>query len=513
MKQNPSWTRRSFLKNASVTASAAALLPHLALGAEPPAAPQPQAPAPQPAQPAAPPRKVIVVGAGLAGLAAAWELKQLGHDVTVLEAQRRPGGRVWTMREPFADGLSAEAGAIAFSDNFHHMVRYAKQFNIPVVSPKPPAKPLRIIEYVNGKRLTIANGKEPEWPVELSPEEKKLGIFGFYPKYFITAGEALGDPTDPSWQLSRYTDYDKVTLHDFLKSKGASEGAIHLLSVNTPFGYGWNEVSALHRLVSDIALFDTGGATGGRFLEGGSDRLPMEMAKALREKVWYNAPVVRIEQEPGKVRAVFRQNGNERSLEADYLVLTAPIPAVRNIRITPELSAPKRNIVAKMAYTPVTRIFLQMRRRFWADEGDGGGAATDLPIQLVSEHPFLRAADQTRGILECHLKGPNAEKVGAMDEDKQIAFAIENLEKVHPGIGGYVENGLSVSWHRDPWAGGGYAWWKPMQMTEWLPELKKPEGRLYFAGEHTSVLGRTLEGALESGNRTAREINDAAAKG
>jgi monoamine oxidase len=509
MKRNPGWTRRSFLKNATVTASAATFLPHLSLAAEPPV---PPAPAPQPAQPAAPPRKVIVVGAGLAGLAAAWELSALGHDVTVLEAQHRPGGRVWTLREPFADGLSAEAGAIAFGDNFHHMLRYAKQFNIPVVSPKPPAKPLKIIEYVNGKRLTVAGGKEPDWPVELTPEEKKIGLFGFYPKYLVAAGEELGDPTSPSWRLDRYTDYDKVTLRDFLKSRGASDGAIHLLSINTPFGYGWSEVSALHRLVSDMALFDANGAAAGRFLEGGSDRLPVAFANAMREKIWYSAPVTRIEHEPGKVRAVFRQNGQERNLEADYLILTAPIPAVRNIRITPELSAPKRNIVAKLTYTPVTRIFLQTRRRFWIDAGEGGGAATDLPIQLVSEHPFLRAADQTRGILECHLKGPEAERIGAMDQDKQVALAIENLEKIHPGFTQYVESGLSMSWHRDPWTGGGYAWWKPMQMTEWLPELVKPEGRIHFAGEHTSVLARTLEGALESGNRAAQEINEAAAK-
>src|SRR5215212_819376 len=95
-------TRRDLLKHAALTLPALAVLPGRALAADPPT----------PANVAGKPRKVIVVGAGLAGLAAAYELVQLGHDVTVLEARTRPGGRVHTLRSQFADRLYAEAGAI-----------------------------------------------------------------------------------------------------------------------------------------------------------------------------------------------------------------------------------------------------------------------------------------------------------------------------------------------------------------------------------------------------------------
>src|SRR5690349_13458497 len=110
------FTRRDLLKNAALSLPALAAFPRLGFAEEPQAAP------PAPGK-AASPRKVIVIGAGLAGLAAAYELNKRGHEVTVLEAQSRPGGRVHTLREPFADGLYAEAGAMTFSNRYKHLYR------------------------------------------------------------------------------------------------------------------------------------------------------------------------------------------------------------------------------------------------------------------------------------------------------------------------------------------------------------------------------------------------------
>jgi monoamine oxidase len=495
-----SLTRRSFLQHAAWAAPAFAALPRLASAEEPAAA-----------KPGVPPRKVIVVGAGLAGLGAAYELAQSGHEVTVLEASHRPGGRIWTLREPFADGLYAEAGAVNYGASFRLTDHYAKAFNLSVVHPKPPKKPLGMVEHIGGQRVEITT-KEPDWPVDLTPAEKALGLYGLFQKYLLPAPAEMGNPADPAWRLDRWTKYDQMTLAGYLRSQGASNGAIKLMAANAFFGYGWDEVSALHRLVSDLALFPETDPDPPRFFEGGSDRLSDAFARNLRERIWYRAPVTKIRQEAGKVRVVFRHLGEEKSLEADHAVITAPVPALRKIEITPELPAARRQIIAQLEYAPVTRIFVQTRRRYWVDRGFGGLSGTDLPIQFVNEQPGIRAEDQTRGILECHMKGPEAERIGALDQDAQIAFAVENLEKLHPGIKDHVEGGVSFSWHTDPWIGGGYAWWKPTQLTGWMPELAKPEGRLHFAGEHTSAMARTLEGALESATRAVREINEAAAR-
>jgi monoamine oxidase len=495
------WTRRDFLRRAGWSLGALAAWPRLA----------PAAPLAEVAPPARPPLTVVVVGAGLAGLAAAWELTALGHAVTVLEARARPGGRVHTLREPFADGLYAEAGAIGFADSYRHLERYLKVFNLPTAP--PPASPLAVVHHLRGQRLLVAPGTAgtaPAWPYGLTAEEVKLGKDGMFNKYFAPV-EKIGDPAAPGWRLAPWLDLDRLTLAEFLRRQGASSEAVALLGATAWFGYGWGEVSALHRLLSDLALFYLGQRA--QVLPGGSDRLPRAFAAALGGRIRYQAEVIRVVHEAGAVRAVFRQQGAEQSLAADRLVCAVPCPALRRIRFGPELPESRRRIAEELAYNPVTRVYLQVKRRFWLDAGVTGSAFTDLPIQLVSEHPFARPADQAagaaarRGILECHVKGSEAARLAGMDEAAQLALAVANLERVHPGFGRFYETGATVSWGSDPWAGGGYAWWRPGQLSEWSPELARPVGRVHFAGEHTSLLARTMEGALESGNRAAREVH------
>ncbi len=505
MKSPSAWTRRDLLKRAALALPALATFPRLSFAEEAVPAPAGRGPL-----------QVIVVGAGLAGLAAAYELVALGATVTVLEAQERPGGRIHTLRAPFAEGLYAEAGAIDFADGNRHTVRYVKTFDLPTatLAATPKGAP---VYHLRGKRLEGkaggaggvggAGAKMPDWPFALTPEEKGLGIGGMFGKYFAPV-EKLGDPTDPAWQLASFKSFDTMTVADFLKHQGASSEAVELLGDSLWFGYGWSTVSALHRLISDVALFCEGQAA--KMIPGGNDRLPQAFAKALGDRIRYGVPVTKVIQEPGQARVVFRKGQDEQTLAADRVILTAPCPALRKVAFVPELPEKKRQIFEQLEYNPVTRIYLQVKRRFWADSGDAGNAFTDLPIQLVNEQPVVRPAGQgPRAILECHVKGPEAARLATLDPETLLKLAVENLENVYPGFKSQYETGTSYSWGSDPWAGGGYAWWKPGQLTDWGPELARPEGRIHFAGEHTSPLARTIEGALESGNRAAREVHAA----
>ncbi len=317
------------------------------------------------------------------------------------------------------------------------------------------------------------------------------------------------NPFDPAFDLARLKKYDAVTLADYLASQGASRELIALLGSGAFFGYGWSTGSALHRLLSDAAVAFAGGGAA-YTLPGGMDQLAGAFAQALRERIRYGAPVTNVFQVGGKVRVVFRQPGGEQTLEADRIICAVPVPALRKIVFTPALPAAKRQIFEQLEYTPVTRVYLQIRRRFWEDEDRGGGAGTDLPVQTVSEQPFAESAlVGPRGILEAHMKGDQAARIAALAPEEQIAFAIENIEKVQPGLSRYVEAGTSYSWGADPWAGGAYAWWKPNQLTEWVPELARAEGRVHFAGDQTSPIPRTIEGALMSGLRAVREVSEA----
>jgi monoamine oxidase len=497
------FNRRSFLRWSALSLPALAAFPRLSSAAAPPA------PAPAPAQtapaltPGRPKRKVIVAGAGVAGLTAAWELTSAGHDVTVLEARNRPGGRVYTLRSPFADGLYAEAGAVSITDN-PLTRRYLDAFKLPTEPFRQNT--LANVYYMRGKRFEGKPGQPPDWPFDLTPEEKKLGYRGMVLKYFSPGGK-IGDPTSPGFNLAALKNIDQMTLADWLKSQGASDEAVKLLSAASFFGFGWSSISALHRLISDVALFFA--STGVVVIPGGLDLLPQAFAKSLRDRIYYEAPVLKVLHQQDKVRVVFRQGGAEQTLEADHLVCALPAPVLRKIEFGPALPARKRQIFEGLEYTPVTRVYLQSRRRFWEDAGSGGGAYTDLPAGIIGEQPFAQSAVQgPRGILETHTKGEQAQRVAAMDPEARYTFAAETFEKVHPGFAKYREGGTSVAWGNDPWSGGAYAFWKPGQLTDWQPELAKAEGRIHFAGEHTSVMGRTIEGALESGARAAREVHE-----
>src|SRR5919112_4050948 len=136
------------------------------------------------------PKKVIIIGAGLAGLSAAYELTQAGHDVTVLEARQRPGGRVHTLRDAFAEGLYAEAGATRIPNHHHFTLKYSELFGLTLEPFQPPDVPT--VYHVRGQRIKVAPGREVDWPYELTPEERKLGLSGMRQKYVRSMLGELG---------------------------------------------------------------------------------------------------------------------------------------------------------------------------------------------------------------------------------------------------------------------------------------------------------------------------------
>jgi monoamine oxidase len=242
-------------------------------------------------------------------------------------------------------------------------------------------------------------------------------------------------------------------------------------------------------------------------IRGGTDLLPKAFAAKLSDKIRYGAPVVRIEHDARQVRAVYLQAGARTSLEADQLICTVPFSVLRHIEISPRFSAAKQNAIEQLPYTSVARTYLQTRKKFWLDEGLSSSATTDLSNLMV----FDGAVNQpgNRGILESYLAGPPARQVTAMKESERVESVLALVEKVHPHIRQNFEVGATKCWDEDEWARGAYAWFKPGQMTSLLPDVARPEGRIHFAGEHASSLFGWMQGAFESGNRAAQEVNEA----
>ncbi len=492
----PGFDRRELFRRAAWAAGALAARPLGALAA--PAAALP---------PASRPQKVIVVGAGLAGLAAAWELQQAGHEATVLEARTRPGGRVLTLRDPFADGLYAEAGATQVFDNHHWTRHYAGLLGLSLDPVETSGQ--ASITCIRGHRIRVEPGVRTDWPLDLTPEERELDRQGMWQTYVATALEEIGDPAAPGWPPDSAGTYDAVTFTDFLRARGASPYAVALLRLGFPdlSGEGADRLSALYVLREALhrqtmrQVFT---------LRGGSDRLPRAFAAGLEGRIRYGAPVVRIEHDSRGVRAVSLEAGVHHTLAADRLVCAVPFSVLNRIEISPGLSPEKRAAIEQLAYTSVSRVFVQTRERFWTRDGLTGNAATDLPVMGVYHKTMNQPGP--RGILESYTAGPRARQVAAMDDGERLAATLDGMEKVYPGIREHAEGGSAKCWDEDEWARGAYTWLAPGQLGAGSPlrQAGRAEGRIHFAGEHASSAPGWMQGALEAGNRVAREIHGSA---
>lgn len=457
--------------------------------------------APRAAAQAAPPgaSRVIVLGAGLSGLAAAHELAEAGRDVVVLEARSRPGGRVFTLREPFADGLHAEAGAATVHDSHGLTLEFTRLLGLEL--DELPSAPSPSIAYLRGRRVEVAADGRAEWPFELAPGEAGLSRRALWERYVGTLLAELG-PLEGAFP-ERLAPYDGLTFAELLRRRGASPGALALLRLGAPdlLGDGVEHASAacvLHEFAQRARH------TRAFAIRGGSDLLPRGLASRLGARVRYGWAAEAVEQDTHGVRLVGRAAGERVELRAERVICALPFPVLRRLEISPALPDGKRRALDELSFTSVVRTYAQVRRRFWLDSGQSAVALTDLGGTCV----FDRAPTQPgpRGLLEVYAGGAEARRLTALSAEQRQAEALGLLRRVHPGAAGEYEGGVSWCWDADPWARGAYAWLRPGQMAALGPHVARPEGRLHFAGDHTSPWPGWMQGALESGLRAAREV-------
>lgn len=502
-----------------------------------------------------PPKRVVVIGAGLAGLCAAHRLEQGGHNVTVLEATDRPGGRVLTLRDGFSQGMHADAGA-AFVPGYHtYTVGYALEFGLELV---PLVVTGRSTVYLRGCRIDDPTDPNVKWPVPLNANEQGHPPSQWLRDYLEAplASVHESDPRAPQWPPLSLQAMDRMSYRDLLASRGASDGAIAILRLGFSdlWGDGINACSALLLLRDDAfaAAGSPSGASGTNAathpashhfatqqpahtpasapppgnpppinaqtvyrIDGGSDGLPRAFAKQLRAPIRYRSPVTRIRQTTSGV-TVFCDEVTE-GMDADYVVCTAPFSALKYVAVDPPFSPPKAQAINELPYTSVARIFLEFTTRYWTKNGDAGVASTDLPeTQPQEQIPGFWIEDATLtenttgGILDCYITGEWARRVTAMAEADRVQLALDLVERVFPGArANYSGRVMTKCWDEDPWERGDYCWFRPGQMTALCPVIPIPEGRIHFAGDHTSALPGWMQGALESGIRAASEVNAA----
>ncbi len=438
----------------------------------------------------------------MAGLGAAEALVRLGADVTVLEARPEPGGRVRTLRQPFSGTLHAEAGATFISGHHRRVIEAARRHGLTLV---PFQGDDFLATYVGPDRTYAGDPSGPfEWPFELSPDERAAGYYGLLYDLLSDPLDDLGDPLAADWPPPRLLPLDRLSFGDFLRNRGASEGAIQVLRqgfIGT-WGDGPDSVSALFMLqavaahTSAFELFR---------IADGNDRLPQAMAGALGDRIQYGAEVHRLAVTPGRARVLYTRGGTEQSLGAEAVVVALPPASVRRIEFDPPLPPARHAAFEAVSSTPVVRTYLELSEAPWSpDHALGAWCPAAAPAGNLRHATVGQPGPGV--VVESFSAGPLARQLGALSEGERSRRLVEFLSGSYPRVPELVRSTATLAWHDEPHAWGAYAWPRPGDVATTFPLLRQPHGVAHFAGDHISSWNGWMEGALASGYRAVTRI-------
>jgi monoamine oxidase len=451
------------------------------------------------------PARVIVVGAGMAGLVAASELLRSGHDPIVLEAQHRVGGRILTLREPFAPGLWAEAGAMRIPRSHALTMALVERYGL-ATAPFTMDNPAAYC-YFGGTRLRHGElGDDPRrLGFECAPHER-MAPAQLWSAALAPFADRLATDGDDAW-LAIAAEYDQYCVREFLELLEWSEGAIEM------FGLLFNQEALMNSSFLELLREELGGYYSDLvYLDGGTDTLPRAFLPELESRIRFGAKMVALDQRDSDVTVHYRTGAGRFSETADYVVLTTPFPVLRHVEVLTPFSRLKQRAIRQLHYDASAKVFLQFRRRFWEDDDGivGGGSVTDLAVRNVYYPDHGRHTG--RGVvLASYTWGEDAQRWGSLSPEDRVLQALEDVTRIHPQAAAEYEVGASKMWHDDEFAGGAFALFDPGQQTLLYEAICMPEGRVHFAGEHASLAHAWIQGAIESGIRAAAEIHDRAA--
>ncbi len=475
-------------------------------------------------------KKVLILGAGLAGMTAAYELGLRGYNCQILEARSFAGGRCQSSRSGFTTTTTdGEKSTCDFDEgqyfnhgpwripSYHHAVfHYIRKFGVP----------MEIMVQEND--LGYLRYEKAEGPLSgkrVRKREIKADMRGY-------TSELLAKLVDQGALDKEITNQDKEQLIDYLISEGflnardlKYDGTIHRgLKTFDPMG-SVKESATSPLPFKDLLQSGLGNTFKGVTTidhpeimyqaVGGMDKIAKGFEDALKNTIKYNAEVLELRQDESGVRIPYKNTltGEVKVEKADYCITTIPVGILAKLETDlPELckeamAAPRKMAVGKLA--------LQMNRRFWEEDDNiyGGSSSTGIPGHTVI-YPSYGYCGKKGVIQSAYAFGPAALKLGRLNLNEQVKQAIERSEKIHPGQfeKHYDDKAFSIAWHNTKYSEAGWAAWTPPARQKYIPVLREPQGRVYFAGDQISNITGWQVGAIESAWTQIEKIHAAAMK-
>ncbi len=476
-------------------------------------------------------RRVLILGAGMAGLAAAYELGKLGYDCTVLEARNRPGGRIWTVRRGtrekelegdeqtcrFDEGQYFNAGAMRIPHHHASVIRYCRELGVPLESFNNTNE--GAYYYSDGGRGPLANQR-------IRQRELHSDLRGY-------TSELLAKAFDQSALDLPLTAEDKEKIIEYLVAEGSLDaGKLYKGTARrgyrvAPSAYDQPgtaaEAPALLHLIEagylsphfyNVPEYTYEQQTTMLMVPGGTDRLTDGFVKKIGKKITYGAEVKEIKKTEGGATVTYldKKTGVTKALAADFCICTIPLPVLSGI--ANNFSPNVQRAVDLVPYNNTCKVGLQFKRRFWEEDDGiyGGITRTNLDITQVV-YPCSGYLAQKGVLIGCYNYGSTAERLGNLPLAEREKLVLAQGSKIHPQYGQEFESAFSLAWQKIPYSQGGWAVYSPEARQRYYPAFLQPDGHVYFAGEHTSYLTAWIAGAFESALRTVESIHERVQRG
>ncbi len=527
MTDNPSLTRRQLLKTIGLTAGATAMYHAMtALGH----AAESTFTGPPVLSKAKRGTRVLILGAGLAGLLAAYELRKSGYEVEILEYQDRPGGRNWTLRRgdqytelggatqkvEFAEGNYFNPGPWRIPHHHRAVLHYCKtlgvklesfiQFNHKAVIHGTQAfggKPQRWREVwsdMQGNHTELLakalNNGQMDLPVGIEERDQLLQAL---------KGWGLLDD-DYRYRSSLQT----AVRRGYSQAPGGGQiappEAGPLLALKDLLHPSvWQGLNSQLVYNAQPTMFQP---------VGGMDQISKGFMRAMEGlPIRYNARVTRIAQNDNQVTVTYEnpQGGGANQVSADWCICTLPLPILGQIEL--QASPAMKSAVRAVPYSSYTKIGLEFRRRFWEEDEAiyGGTSVTDQQIQLISYPNDRFMSDGPAVLLAGYATSvKHGLNLTSMTPEERIEAALSQGEKIHPQYRKEYLSGVSVAWHRVPWQLGCRARWSDSARQMHYQALSSIDGRVVLAGDHISYTPGWMEGAMQSSLDTIQRLHQRA---
>jgi len=427
------------------------------------------------------PKKCVVIGAGFAGLAAAYKLKNAGWDVTVLEARNRIGGRVFSHKFDNTD-LICELGAEWVGESHERLKALCHDFNIPL-------QKHQFEDYL------LRDGK-------VSPP----GQWGFSAQA-KAAFEKLIAGYEKLTPLAK-TKLDKYDWWTYLEKIGFNGDDLRLrdLMDSTDFGESIRHVSAFTAL-AEYAESSPKNEMDYK-MTGGNSRLAVEFAKRIGlANIRTERTVTSVTQRNGRVRVTTALPAHIDApfgdiLDADALVCTVPINSLLKIKFDPPLSPAQQQAAEELTYARICKNSVLFRERFWKAEN------FSMVSDVTSHYYFHSTQSQPgpEGILTSYAIGEKADVLASQSDLRRARIITTDLVDFNRDAPKFARGIVSYAWQRDEYTDGAYALYKPGQWFGIRPILARPHGKVLFAGEHLADWQGFMEGAIETGEAAAAHL-------